>query len=113
MITAADKPYWLESLSRCPGELAIRHQGQLTYVEQEGSGMVIAEPAGLLVRTRDLNKSYRVGESCATALSHVNLEISRGGFTAVSGASGAGKSTLLNMLAGLGKPTASGLFRMC
>lgn len=68
--------------------------------------MVTAEPAEPLVRTRDLGKSYRVGETCVTALSHLNLEISRGGFTAVSGASGAGKSTLLNMLAGLEKPTA-------
>ncbi len=67
--------------------------------------MVTAELAGPLVRTRDLSKSYRVGESCVTALSHVNLEIPWGGFTVISGASGSGKSTLLNMLAGLGKPT--------
>ncbi|MDO5094487.1 MAG: ABC transporter ATP-binding protein [Propionibacteriaceae bacterium] len=65
-----------------------------------------AEPATPLVRTRDLSKVYRVGESRLVALNRVSLEIPRGQFVAVVGTSGSGKSTLLNMLCGLEKPTA-------
>ena len=65
-----------------------------------------AEPATPLVRTRNLSKVYRVGESRLVALNRVNLEIPRGQFVAVVGTSGSGKSTLLNMLCGLEKPTA-------
>lgn len=60
----------------------------------------------LLVRTRELSKVYRVGDSRVIALNRVNLDISRGSFVAVAGTSGSGKSTLLNMIGGLEKPTA-------
>lgn len=64
-----------------------------------------SEPDEILIRVRDLTKIYRVGQSKLRALDHVNLDIRRGEFCAITGPSGSGKSTLLNLLAGLEPPT--------
>ena len=45
------------------------------------------------------------GGSRTVALDGINLNVTRGEFTAVMGASGSGKSTLLNLIAGLDRPT--------
>ncbi|MFE5775136.1 ABC transporter ATP-binding protein [Brachybacterium sp. NPDC056505] len=59
-----------------------------------------ATPEAVL-RARGLRKSYGRGESVVRALDGVDVDIARGGFTAIMGPSGSGKSTLLHVLAGL------------
>jgi putative ABC transport system ATP-binding protein len=65
-----------------------------------------AEPGGeLLLRTRDLTKTFRGDGTAATAVRGVTLRLRHGEFAAVMGPSGAGKSTLLHLLGGLEQPT--------
>ena len=58
-----------------------------------------------IIRVKNLNKIYRVGETKVRALNGVEFTLYKGEFCAIVGTSGSGKSTLLNMLAGLEKPT--------
>ncbi len=58
-----------------------------------------------ILKTIDLTKEYGSGESQVKAVNLVNIGITRGTFTAVTGKSGSGKSTLLHMLGGLDTPT--------
>jgi putative ABC transport system ATP-binding protein len=53
----------------------------------------------------DAVKVYGKGNTAVTALQGVDLELPRGGFTAVMGPSGSGKSTLMHCMAGLDKLT--------
>jgi lipoprotein-releasing system ATP-binding protein len=62
--------------------------------------------ADLILKTRNLNKTY-FGKVDTPVLFDINLEITRGSFTALIGPSGSGKSTLLNCL-GLLDPQTSG-----
>ncbi len=57
------------------------------------------------VRTHNVARHYRMGDSVIRAVDGVSLEVSRGEFVALLGSSGSGKSTLLNLLAGLDHPT--------
>lgn len=59
----------------------------------------------VLVKIRDLKKTYFVGNERVRALRGVDLDIHRGELVIILGTSGSGKSTFLNMLAGLEKPT--------
>lgn len=59
----------------------------------------IAVSAVLLV------KEYGTGQAAVRALDGVDVQIVRGGFTAIMGPSGSGKSTLLHCLAALDSPT--------
>jgi putative ABC transport system ATP-binding protein len=59
----------------------------------------------MLIRTRELVKVYRMGESEIRALERVSVEIDRGEFVAVMGPSGSGKSTFMNVLGCLDRPT--------
>ena len=62
----------------------------------------MGEPtAGVAARAVDVWKVYGSGEAQVIALQGVNLELSRGRFTAIMGPSGSGKSTLMHCLAGL------------
>lgn len=57
------------------------------------------------ITCRDVSKSY-VGDGVTTqAVRHINIELTKGEFTAVAGASGSGKSTLLSLLGTLDQPT--------
>ncbi len=58
-----------------------------------------------LIHTRDLTKTYRVGDNEIRALAGVSVDIAQGEFTAVMGPSGSGKSTFMNMLGCLDRPT--------
>jgi len=56
------------------------------------------------IELMDVTKIYHQGDNPVIALDHINLNISKGGFVAVTGKSGCGKSTLINILGGLDSP---------
>lgn len=58
-----------------------------------------------LLETKNLGKTYQVGEVPLVALHSVNLKFNEGELTVMLGASGSGKSTLLNILGGLDTAT--------
>ena len=59
----------------------------------------------MLIRTRELVKVYRMGDTEIRALDRVSIDIARGEFVAVMGPSGSGKSTFMNMVGCLDRPT--------
>ncbi len=54
-----------------------------------------------IIRIRNLNKIFEMGETKVQALKDIDLEIARGSFTVIMGPSGSGKSTLLYLIGGL------------
>ena len=56
------------------------------------------------IRTIDLTKSYRSGDTELVIFERLNLDIPQGERLALIGESGAGKSTLLHLLGGLDRP---------
>ena len=59
----------------------------------------------LTLSATDLVRTYGDGETIATAVNHVSLDLYRGQFALLMGPSGSGKSTLLAMISGLLHPT--------
>jgi putative ABC transport system ATP-binding protein len=57
------------------------------------------------IRSENLCRHYRMGETLIRAVDRVSLEIQRGQFVALLGSSGSGKSSVLNLIAGLDTPT--------
>jgi putative ABC transport system ATP-binding protein len=69
----------------------------VTIPKSGGSGGSTAVAAS----GRQVTKAYGSGETRVVALDAVDVDISRGRFTAIMGPSGSGKSTLMHCLAGL------------
>jgi putative ABC transport system ATP-binding protein len=63
-----------------------------------------------MINAVNLTKLFRTDEVETTALDSVDLEISKGEFTAIMGPSGCGKSTLLNIIGLLDNPTSGELY---
>jgi putative ABC transport system ATP-binding protein len=59
----------------------------------------------LIVRMKDVIKTYQLDGVSIPALRGLNLEVSAGEFTAISGPSGSGKTTALNIIGALDTPT--------
>ena len=60
---------------------------------------------GIILKGKDLVKTYGFEDNKVFANNHIDIEIEDGSFVAIIGRSGSGKSTLLHILGGLVKPT--------
>jgi len=58
----------------------------------------------VILKARNIHKSYRMGATKVKVLKGVDLTVRQGEFVAIIGASGSGKSTLLHILGALDKP---------
>ena len=59
----------------------------------------------MMLKLNGVTKVYHAGDIETTALDHVNLEVRRGEYVAITGPSGCGKSTLLSILGLLDHPS--------
>jgi len=58
-----------------------------------------------VVSTKDVTRTFQLGDVDVKALRGVDFVLERGDFAAVAGPSGSGKTTLFNLIGGLDEPT--------
>lgn len=63
-----------------------------------------------LIRTVDLDKTFKMDGVSVEALKKINFQVSLGEFVAITGPSGSGKSTLMHILGCLDTPTAGKIY---
>ncbi|MDA0321939.1 MAG: ABC transporter ATP-binding protein [Verrucomicrobia bacterium] len=66
--------------------------------------------SGYVIRSVDVKRVYKMGDSETHALRGVTLDIERGEYMSIMGPSGSGKSTYFNMIGGLDKPTSGKVY---
>lgn len=66
--------------------------------------------SNLVLRLKNISKTYRLDHSEIHAIQNVSLEIKESEFVALVGPSGSGKSTLLHIIGGLDRPTEGSVF---
>jgi len=69
------------------------------------SAPVVSNVHTVAIRSENLCRHYRMGETLIRAVDGVSLEVRAGEFVALLGSSGSGKSSVLNLIAGLDRPT--------
>ena len=67
--------------------------------------LVSSSPNTVAIRSENLCRHYRMGETLIRAVDGVSLRVRGGEFVALLGSSVSGKSSLLNLIAGLDRPT--------
>lgn len=64
----------------------------------------------MIIRTENIDKIFKVGDSVVKALDGVTFSVDEGDMVAVTGTSGSGKTTLMNIIGCLGKPDSGKYF---
>ena len=66
---------------------------------------IVSASTTLAIRSENVRRHYRMGDTVIRAVDGVSLEVPAGEFVALLGTSGSGKSSMLNLIAGLDTPT--------
>jgi putative ABC transport system ATP-binding protein len=73
------------------------------------ASVISAAKSTSAVRSENVCRFYRMGETLIRAVDGVSLEVRAGEFVALLGTSGSGKSSMLNLIAGLDRPTSGSI----
>lgn len=71
----------------------------------------MADSSTMIIRLKDIRRTYKVGTEQIHALNGVSIEIRQNEYVAIMGHSGSGKSTLMNLLGCLDRAT-SGIYEL-